>query len=57
MTASTFDYDNSGYGIVVESTVQMAAMDSDDHLRNAAPVRHARRRAPRSGASVHHPFL
>ena len=25
----TFDYDNSGYGLVAETTVTMAAMDSD----------------------------
>ena len=24
----TFDYDNSGYGLVVDSTVELAAMDS-----------------------------
>lgn len=33
----TFDYDNSGYGTVVESTVQMAAMDSDTTCKMERP--------------------
>lgn len=33
----TFDYDNSGYGLVVESTVDMAAMDSPTTCKMKRP--------------------
>ena len=33
----TFDYDNSGYGVVVESTVDMAAMDSPTTCKMKPP--------------------
>lgn len=33
----TFDYDNSGFGIVVDSTIQMAAMDSPSTCKMERP--------------------
>jgi branched-chain amino acid transport system substrate-binding protein len=33
----TFDYDNSGYGIVTETTVEMAGMDSETTCKMRRP--------------------
>lgn len=33
----TFDYDNSGYGLVVDSTVELAAMDSPSSCKMRRP--------------------
>ena len=33
----TFDYDNSGFGIVVDSTIPMAAMDSSSTCKMERP--------------------
>ena len=33
----TFDYDNSGYGLVVDSTVELAAMDSPSSCNMRRP--------------------
>ncbi len=33
----TFDYDNSGYGLVVDSTVELAAMDSESSCKMRRP--------------------